>query len=328
MEELIEKLKLWGTRQVVLLTDSNVASLYPGYFAQLAGAFPFHTLEITAGEDSKNVNNLVWIWQRLLALKMERNDTLIMFGGGMICDLGGFAAATYKRGLHCVYCPTTLLAMIDAAVGGKTAVNLEHIKNCVGVVRQPDFITRPNLEFLKTLPEAELKSGYGELIKYALICDPDLFQQLSQLESLTAEAIQLAWVLRCIAYKEDVVKQDPDDHKERHILNFGHTFGHALEAFQADSGRYMPHGMAVAAGLLYESFLSEKVVGLPHNQYLEIKELIQRHYEVPDLSEDLWRRLFPYMTQDKKNKDGNINFTLIKEIGVPMTDIHIKDYPF
>jgi len=328
MEKLIEKLQLWGTRKVMLLIDSNVASLYPHYFEQLAEAFPVYTIVVPAGEASKSMDSLAEIWRQLLAQNMDRKDTLILFGGGMVCDLGGFAAATYKRGMHCVYCPTTLLAMIDAAIGGKTAINLDHIKNCVGVVRQPDYIMTPDLAFLKTLPEDELKSGYGELIKYALLADPEMFRQLCQLESLTAEAVQPSWVARCVAYKEQVVAQDPEDRKERHVLNFGHTFGHALEGYQAASRHYLPHGVAVAAGMLYESQLSEKIMGLPHNQYLEIKNLIQRHFDVPELTKDLWNTLIPFMKQDKKNEEGNLNFTLIKEIGVPVTDIYIKDYPF
>lgn len=326
MEKLIEKLQLWGTRKVMLLTDSNVASLYPHYFEQLAEAFPVYTIVVPAGEASKSMDSLAEIWRQLLAHNMERSDTLILFGGGMVCDLGGFAAATYKRGMHCVYCPTTLLAMIDAAIGGKTAINLDHIKNCVGVVRQPDYIMTPDLAFLKTLPEDELKSGYGELIKYAILVDPGMFQQLCQLDSLTAEAVQPSWVTCCVAYKEKVVEQDPDDRKERHVLNFGHTFGHAWEGLRAAEGQYLPHGQAVAAGLLYESLLSKKIMGLPHNQYLDIKSLIQRHFDAPDLSEALWDRLVPYMLQDKKNREGNINFTLIREIGNPVTDIYVKEY--
>lgn len=328
MEKLIGKLQEWGTRQVVVLADSNVAALYPRYFENLADAFPCHFMEIPAGENSKNVENAVRVWERLLELNMDRSDTLLMFGGGMVCDLGGFIAATFKRGIHCVYCPTTLLAMIDAAIGGKTAVNLNHVKNCVGLVRQPDYIMSPDLAFLETLPAEELKSGFGEIIKYALIASFPLFDELRKTEVLSADSIQESWIQKCVAIKNRIVESDPCDYKERHVLNFGHTFGHAIEGYQASLGQSIPHGAAVAAGLLYESELSEKITGLPHDQLLEIKNLVRRHFDVPEFSEELWRKWVPFMHQDKKNKEGKINFTLLKEIGTPVISVYIQDYPF
>lgn len=328
MEKLIGKLQEWGTRQVVVLADSNVAALYPRYFENLADAFPCHFMEIPAGENSKNVENAVRVWERLLELNMDRSDTLLMFGGGMVCDLGGFIAATFKRGIHCVYCPTTLLAMIDAAIGGKTAVNLNHVKNCVGLVRQPDYIMSPDLAFLETLPAEELKSGFGEIIKYALIASFPLFDELRKTDVLSADSIQESWIQKCVAIKNRIVESDPCDYKERHVLNFGHTFGHAIEGYQASLGQSIPHGAAVAAGLLYESELSEKITGLPHDQLLEIKNLVRRHFDVPEFSEELWRKWVPFMHQDKKNKEGKINFTLLKEIGTPVISVYIQDYPF
>lgn len=328
MEKLIGKLQEWGTRQVVVLADSNVAALYPRYFENLADAFPCHFMEIPAGENSKNVENAVRVWERLLELNMDRSDTLLMFGGGMVCDLGGFIAATFKRGIHCVYCPTTLLAMIDAAIGGKTAVNLNHVKNCVGLVRQPDYIMSPDLAFLETLPAEELKSGFGEIIKYALIASFPLFDELRKTEVLSADSIQESWIQKCVAIKNRIVESDPCDYKERHVLNFGHTFGHAIEGYQASLGQSIPHGAAVAAGLLYESELSEKITGLPHDQLLEIKNLVRHHFDVPEFSKELWRKWIPFMHQDKKNKEGKINFTLLKEIGTPVISVYIQDYPF
>ena len=124
------------------------------------------------------------------------------------------------------------------------------------------------------------------------------------------------------------MESDPCDYKERHVLNFGHTFGHAIEGYQASLGQSIPHGAAVAAGLLYESELSEKITGLPHDQLLEIKNLVRRHFDVPEFSEELWRKWVPFMHQDKKNKEGKINFTLLKEIGTPVISVYIQDYPF
>ena len=328
IETLTGKLIEWGTRKVMVLADSNVAALYPHYFEFLSASFECRTMEIPAGEDCKNMDQLARIWEQMLAFGLGRSDVLISFGGGSICDVGGFAAATFKRGVHAVNCPTTLLAMIDAAHGGKTAVNLHHVKNCVGVVRQPDYVMPANLDFLKTLPVAELKSGFGEMVKYALIASPELFEQLCGVETLTAEAIQPEWIQACVRFKDEVVKKDPYDHHERHVLNFGHTLGHAIEGYYAASGRNVPHGVAVAAGLLYESLLSEKLTGLSHNEFLMIENLIQRHFKVKPFSKKKWNVLLPYLIQDKKNKDGRINFTLLKGIGSPIIDVLVQDYPF
>ena len=328
MKTLVEKLEKWGTRKVVILTDANVALLYSHFFDALTGLFSCQTIVLPASESSKTVEQAIQIWQQLQEWQVERNDTLIMFGGGMVCDLGGFVAATYKRGVHSVFCPTTLLAMIDAAYGGKTAVNFNHVKNSIGVIRQPDYVMPANPAFLKTLPVAELKSGFGEMIKYALIASPLLFNQIIEIKNLTAESIPFSWIQECVRIKEIVVKKDPYDHNERHVLNFGHTIGHAIEGYYAASGRNVSHGVAVAAGLLYESLLSEKVAGLSHNEYLKIENLIRYHFKVKPFSKKKWDVLLPYLIQDKKNSDDKINFTLLRKIGHPIIDILIQDYPF
>jgi len=315
MKELIEMLNQWGTRRVMVLTDTNVAGLYSQHFEALSSAFECRTLVISAGEESKNMEQLARIWERMLDFGMDKSDTLILFGGGTICDLGGFAAATFKRGVHVVNCPTTLLAMIDAAVGGKTSINFEHIKNCIGVVRQPDYILPANPAFLHTLADSELRSGLGEMIKYALIASPELFEQLCGMKTLAAEAIQPEWIEWCVAYKQKVVALDPEDHKERHILNFGHTFGHALESYYLEIDQPVTHGEAVAIGMVYESQLSMQYAGLSEIQFYRIKDLICRFYDVPEMSEDLMKQLKPYLLQDKKNSGGEINFTLLREIG-------------
>lgn len=323
IETLTGKLKEWGTRKVLVLADSNVVALYPRYFDFLSESFECQTMEIPAGEDSKNLDQLTRVWEQMLAFGMDRSDVLISFGGGTMCDLGGFAAATFKRGVRAVNCPTTLLAMIDAAHGGKTAVNLHHVKNCIGVVRQPDYVMPANPEFLKTLPAAELKSGFGEMIKYALIASPELFEQLCGLEVLTAEAVKSEWIQTCAQIKNEVVKIDPNDFKERHVLNFGHTFGHAIESCYLSEGQYITHGEAVAVGMMYESRLSERLTGLSHPQFLQIQNFILKYFNIPELSENRLNHLLPFLKQDKKNSQNRINFTLLEEIGKPVIDVFI-----
>ena len=161
------------------------------------------------------------------------------------------------------------------------------------------------------------------MIKYALIASPELFEQLCGLEALTAEAIQSEWIQSCVQIKDGVVKIDPNDLKERHVLNFGHTFGHAIESCYLSKGQYITHGEAVAVGMVYESLLSEKMTGFQHHQYLQIQNLILKYFNIPELSEEWLNQLLPFLKQDKKNSQDRINFTLLEEIGKPVIDVFI-----
>ncbi len=315
LQHLITYLRAQQAREVVVLTDTNVNALYPNYLNDLSQHFNCHKIVIFAGEENKTIEQASAIWQELLAKDYDKSLTIINFGGGMICDLGGFVAATYKRGVCCVNYPTTLLAMIDAAIGGKTAVNLHHVKNCVGLVRQPDYVAPADTQLLQTLPHSELLSGFGELIKYALISSRALFDELTQLKTITSDNIKPEWIEQCVRFKEKIVAIDPDDRKERRILNFGHTFGHALEGFYAAQGESVPHGVAVAVGMLYESRLSMEQGYLSQEDFSAIDQLIRRFYTVPDFTAELLDNLKPYLVQDKKNSDGEIRFVRLQTIG-------------
>lgn len=291
--------------QVLVLTDANVDELYPHYLDPLQSIAQVDKLVIPADESSKSLEQATEIWHYMLNKGYDKHLCMVNFGGGMVCDLGGFVAATYKRGVHCVNYPTTLLAMIDAAHGGKTAVNMEGIKNCVGLIRQPDLVVDPDLDLLKTLPHQELLSGFGELIKYAIISSRDLFKQLQTVTTLSAEVIRPEWIVHCINFKNKVVAIDPEDKKERHILNFGHTFGHAFESLYAAEGHPIPHGVAVAYGMAYELPWASTLQGEDFEEEFEVLNLIGRFYDIPDLTSNMFKTLEKYMRQDKKNKGGN-----------------------
>lgn len=306
MNKSIEQLKNYlqhnNIHQVLVLTDANVDELYPHYLDPLQSIAQVDKLVIPAQESSKSIEQATAIWQHLLLKGYDKELCIINFGGGMVCDLGGFVAATYKRGVRCVNYPTTLLAMIDAAHGGKTAVNMDGIKNCVGLIRQPDLVVDPDLDLLKTLPQQELLSGFGELIKYALISSKDLFHQLQTITSLSADSIKPEWVAHCIDFKNKIVAIDPEDKKERHILNFGHTFGHAFESMYAAEGRPVPHGVAVAYGMAYELPWASTLQDTCFEEEFEVLSLIGRFYDIPDLTSQTLKILEKYMLQDKKNK--------------------------
>ena len=321
---LIQHLQTRGTSTVALLTDANVAALYPHYWDALEEHFTLLRLVVPAGESSKSLQQAERIWRQLLEAQCEKELFILNFGGGTVCDLGGFVAATYKRGVPFANCPTTLLAMIDAAIGGKNGIDMLSVKNCIGTIRQPDVVLPDDISFLQTLPEEELRSGFGELIKYALIGSRALFDQISAVENLEASGIRPEWITHCAAMKRDIVQQDPEDRGVRHLLNFGHTVGHALESLLAETGRPVTHGEAVAMGMLFESRLSARHNVLAHEELERIEELISRHFHIPSLSAQEVEKAMDFMLQDKKNKSGKINITLLKSIGDAQPDFYVK----
>lgn len=321
---LLQYLEGRGVRTVALLTDTNVAALYPHYWDALEEHFSLLRVVVPAGESSKSLAQAEQVWRQLLEAQCEKDIFMLNFGGGTVCDLGGFVAATYKRGVPFANCPTTLLAMIDAAIGGKNGIDMLSVKNCIGTIRQPDVVLPDDISFLQTLPEEELRSGFGELIKYALIGSRALFDQISAVENLEASGIRPEWITHCAAMKRDIVQQDPEDRGVRHLLNFGHTVGHALESLLAETGRPVTHGEAVAMGMLFESRLSARHNVLAHEELERIEELISRHFHIPSLSAQEVEKAMDFMLQDKKNKSGKINITLLKSIGDAQPDFYVE----
>ena len=323
VSELRQQLRARSVRRLVIIADATVSALYPHYWDALSPEFSTMLIEVPAGESSKSIAQAGQLWQQLLDAQCDRQVFILNFGGGMVCDLGGFVAATYKRGVRFANCPTTLLAMIDAAVGGKNGINMQHVKNCIGTFSQPEFELPCDLSFLQTLPEEELLSGFGEMIKYAIMDVPSLFDELEAIGHLTPKDIQPGWIDKCVSIKHEFVKKDPYDRHERHILNLGHTCGHALESLFAEEGRPVAHGEAVALGLLYESRLMAQIGNCPKEAADRIERMVRRHYCVPTFTEDEVRRLVDFMQQDKKNEQGRINFVKLCSIGQVSPDCSV-----
>ena len=321
IRQLLEHFQRKSTRNVVILTDENVEKHYSDYFSELSGIVCMDKIVVPAGERSKSIEMAIHIWQYLAEKQYDRNTFLLNFGGGMVCDLGGFVASTYKRGIRFANCPTTLLAMIDAAIGGKTGVDLQHLKNAVGTFYFPDIQLLADIDLLQTLPETELRSGFGELVKYALIGSADLFQELCAADGFPT--ITSDYVDFCVQFKQNVVEKDPKDQGLRHILNFGHTFGHAIESYCAELGNPIAHGLAVAQGLYYESLLSAKLGHLPQDEWQQIADFLPKHFDIMPLSAELLEKLTHFMLNDKKNYNNLINFTLIDHIGHPIPNCQI-----
>lgn len=302
--------------QVLVLVDENTKrDCYP----LLKKFLPEHQLlQIPAGEENKNLQNSETIWQFLTEKNFDRWSVVVNLGGGVIGDMGGFCAALYKRGITCVNVPTTLLAMVDASVGGKTGIDFLGFKNQLGVFQEPAAVFI-NPVFLETLPAQQIKSGYAEMIKHWLIADAAAFETQRWVGLLMADWESL--IPASVAIKHNVVKADPLEKGLRKILNFGHTVGHAVESyFLAQPGRELLHGEAISVGLVCESYLSEQKGLLSHTELGRIETFLASVFEKVKLTPEDIAGILPYLQQDKKNRNAVINCVLLEGISKPVYD--------
>lgn len=281
---------------------------------------PINEIVIETGESVKNIETVMEIVQQMLDCNCDRNCCVMNIGGGMVTDIGGFAASIYKRGVDFINIPTSLLAMIDAAFGGKTGVNFQHYKNQIGSFAYPLNILVYS-EFLTTLPQSELKAAYGEIVKYAV-----LDRQVSMLLNDSKAIIpSLALIRACIDYKKLVVAEDFKERGQRKILNLGHTFGHAIEAFYIQKEKPVKHGEAVANGLVFETFLASKLeiadIGLAHH----VLSLIQKYFLPMQFDIQDADKLWAFMQKDKKNRNGNVKMVLLEQLYQALIDVDV-DY--
>lgn len=303
-----------------VITDSNVDSLIESIpeAAPWSGAPRF---VIPAGEANKSPETLARIWAWLAEQGANRSSRIINIGGGMVSDLGGFAAATFMRGIRYVNLPTTLLAAVDAAVGGKTAVNVGSLKNQAGAFWMPQEVILSAGAF-STLPRPELLSGLGEMLKYGLISSPGMYRELVRngLFLDRPEAL-LPYVKESVAIKERIVSQDPTEKGVRKILNFGHTAGHAFESFAISAGKPVPHGVAVAHGLMVALILSHTVLGYPSKELYPFADLLKEYFPASGTTCADNDALIEIMSHDKKNTGKDeVNFTLLGGTADPMID--------
>jgi 3-dehydroquinate synthase len=298
--------------KVFILVDSNTEiHCLPALQDALEG-IEYDLIEVTPGEENKNIDFCIGVWRTLLDFGAERNSLLVNLGGGVITDMGGFAASTFKRGIDFVQVPTTLLSQVDASVGGKTGIDMDNVKNIIGTFTQPKAVFI-NTGFLKTLDEREIRSGYAEVIKHGLIYDRSLFETVKAAgpSGLTDQIIY-----RSVEIKNEVVKEDPFEKGLRKILNFGHTIGHAVESYSLSQGKTpLLHGEAIAIGFICEAYLSFKKNGLSKTGLEETVNAIKEVYPPYALKKESYPALLEIMKNDKKNNAGQISFSLISEIG-------------
>ncbi|MFN3529684.1 MAG: 3-dehydroquinate synthase [Bacteroidia bacterium] len=310
-EELQQLLANLAPSAVFVLADEHTAQ----HAQPIATLLEARLFVLPAGEQHKTLASAQKLWGLLMEAGADRQAVLLNVGGGMITDLGGFVAATYKRGIRYLNIPTSLLAQVDAAVGGKTGVNFGGVKNALGHFYEANAVLF-YAGFLETLPLRELRSGKAEMLKHALIADADMFAALQALG--VDELPQLALIKRAVEIKCSIVASDPLEQAERKLLNFGHTFGHAIESYSQQGSHPLLHGEAVFMGMLLESRLSAALKLLPAEQLQQISQVLEAYqpdFELPDLE-----ALLPYMLQDKKNQAARISFSLITGIGEAIYD--------
>lgn len=275
---------------------------------------PSHVTVLDCGEENKSVESVSRIWMMLSKQGARRSSILVCVGGGVVTDLGGFAASTFKRGMRCINVPTTLLAQVDASLGGKTGFNFNGLKNEIGTFSIPEKVII-DTRFLNHLPVRERMSGFAEMIKHGLLSNREYLTRLLNLEYReTTPEYMLELIRRSVTIKNEIVSQDPREQGPRKVLNFGHTIGHAIESLSIMQGSPLLHGEAVALGLVAELYLSVKEKGFPEEVYREVRDFVKQHYPPYPLMDHV-DTLYELMLHDKKNERWGVNFTLLSGIG-------------
>ena len=323
LERTLASTEWQGSKYVILVDENTFQHCLPLLIGSVEALQEAEFIEVPVGEECKSLEVAAQVWQTLLEGEADRGTVLVCLGGGTVCDLGGYVAAGYKRGIRHIHIPTTLLAMVDAAIGGKTAVNLGGVKNAIGHF-YPAALTVIEPAFLDSLPAEELLNGQMEMVKTAAVTDPELYMALIDSESISTSSTPLSTQLKQVArIKARVVRADPYDHGIRKILNFGHTFGHAIEAY-----RGLPHGIAVGIGMKAAMYLSVHKLGLSEEIYNTYSQWLKAQpfsfHLSPFTLKDI-EAMLPLMHQDKKAADSTLRCVLLRALGAPVIDVEVSD---
>ena len=320
-QELHELIGSLSPSSVCIIADTNTASLCLPVLRKIGINAPL--IEIPAGEIHKDINTCIHIWSELIRLEISRNSLIINLGGGMVCDIGGFAAACFQRGITFAHIPTTVLSMTDAAIGGKLGIDFEGLKNYIGLIRQPDFVWIDPI-FIETLPEIEKISGLAEIVKHAIISNPVLFAMLQKVDS----SGQIPWTelfKESIPVKLRIVELDPDETGIRKTLNFGHTIGHALESYLMTTPHPLTHGQAITIGMLVEAHVSHLTGLMAEADYTEARNLILHLLEPIRGTLPTFEALKTWIGRDKKKGIGGVGYSLPTAIGSCKWDVFVEE---
>jgi 3-dehydroquinate synthase len=299
-----------------IIVDSTTNEFcLPKFLPYLETNLSIEIIEFEAGEPNKNIETCVQIWNVLTELGADRKSIVINLGGGVVTDLGGFVASTFKRGMDFIHVPTTLLSMVDASVGGKNGVDLGNLKNQIGVINVPKMVLI-DTQYLETLPKNEMRSGLAEMLKHGLIYDKAYWEKFLDLKALDfADFDEL--IYRSVEIKNEIVLQDPTEKNIRKALNFGHTLGHAIESYflENENKKTLLHGEAIAVGMILESYISLEKKLINQDEYNQIKTTIKTIYDDVQFDDKDIAPILELLIHDKKNEYGNIQFALIDGIG-------------
>ncbi|MFB2119760.1 3-dehydroquinate synthase [Parapedobacter sp. 2B3] len=308
---------------ILILTDRNTsAHCLPVLQAAVPRLRERDIIEVDPGEENKNIDFCVGIWKMMLDFGADRQSLLINLGGGVVTDMGGFAASTFKRGIDFVQVPTTLLSQVDASVGGKTGIDMDNVKNIIGTFTQPKAVFIAT-KFLETLAKRQLVSGFAEVIKHGLIADRAFYETVKK---KNAEAMDLADIMHSVSIKNNVVTQDPHEKGLRKILNFGHTIGHAIEGYSLTHDRDpLLHGEAIAVGMICEGYLARRLNGLGEAGLADIIQTFRQHFPDYRFGREIYGELVGLMKNDKKNAGNRIGFALLNDIGACDIDVFVEE---
>ena len=313
---LAEMLKPSHYSKIFILVDENTSQYcLPHLLNNLATEIEIEIIELEVGEIHKNIATCTEVWGALSELGGDRKSILINLGGGVISDLGGFVACTFKRGIDFINIPTTLLSMVDASIGGKNGVDLGNLKNQIGIIREPKAVI-VDTQFLNTLPQNEMRSGLAEMLKHGLIFDKKYWDKFKNLKDLSTEDLNHL-IHQSIQIKNTIVCEDLTENGIRKSLNFGHTLGHAIESYflENDSKTSLLHGEAIAVGMILESFISREKGLLKNEEYQEIKYIINDIFERIEFTQNEIEKIIELLIFDKKNEFGKVQFALLDGIG-------------
>lgn len=298
------------TKYIIICDENSFEHCLPTLLFNCPVLNEAEIIELESGEEHKTLDTCANVWATLTDINADRKSLVVNIGGGVISDLGGFAASTFKRGIHFVNVPTTLLSMVDASVGGKTGIDFNGIKNLIGTITEPKGIF-VNPEFLNTLPERQIRNGYAEIIKIALIADADFWKELKKGKEYYSEKI----ITKAIELKNSIVKKDLHENDLRKSLNFGHSLGHALESTLISMNKDILHGEAIAAGMIMESHIALTQKRITKAECNEIVNYIHSVYPKIKITKEIKTLMEEYIKHDKKNEGASLCFALPKSIG-------------
>ncbi|WP_445458033.1 3-dehydroquinate synthase [Flavobacterium sp. HNIBRBA15423] len=302
--------------KIFILVDENTSNhCLPRLLSLLATEIVIEIIELEAGEEHKNIETCLQVWHSLTELGGDRKSILLNLGGGVITDIGGFIACTFKRGIDFINIPTTLLSMVDASIGGKNGVDLGNLKNQIGIIREPKSVVI-DTQFLETLPGEQMRSGFAEMLKHGLIFDKKYWDKLKNIADLNTNDLD-ALIHQSVEIKNKIVSQDLTENGIRKSLNFGHTLGHAIESYflENEEKKSLLHGEAIAVGMILESYISKEKGLLQEEEYHEIKYVLSDIYEAVPFEQNDIKNCIDLLIYDKKNEFGNVQFALLDKIG-------------